>query len=358
MNNKNVLFSKQDTLVIKGITLLFLLFHHCFLEGRFETYVVDFSPFSEHNILILASFFKICVGMFVFLSGFGMLRSYKNNQIKESFSLLDYTKKRFASLWLKWFFIYIFCQVICFIIDKRQLIVYGSYTKSIIYFVIDLLGFADFFHTPLLVATWWYMSLAFILILIFPIITYAYKKIDIFIIPLGIILSYIVNYIYNPLGRWLVAFLLGIYCADHYIFERLKTKKITKNTILNNILKTIFLFVGAYYLIKFRQTHNVENYFYITDGFIPAYFIYLSYEIISLFKIFIPALMFIGKHSMNIFLIHSFIRGIYFESWTYHFKYWWLIIFMLLTESIIVSLIIEKIIEVTKYDKLYTRRKI
>ena len=360
MSNKHV-FSKNDTMIIKGVTLLFLLFHHCFLEGRFEKFGVVFFPFPEKYMVILAAFLKICVGMFVFMSGYGMIRSY-NQRLKKDpdSSFIKYTIDRYFSLWNKWFFVFLFCEIFCFFANRLQFRVYGQKSISLLYFIVDALGFGDFFSTPLLIATWWYMSLAFCLILIFPFLTILYKKIGFYILPLSIILLKPLSEIYFPLGRWIFAFVLGIYCADHFIFEKLKKKEICQNLIISKFIKFLILTGIFILLIQFRQTRGNSIYYSFNDGFIPMFVIYYCYEFITDIKYLNNILAFIGKHSMNIFLTHSFIRATYLEQWTYHFHYWWLIILVLLLESILISLLIEWLIKVLHYDKmmLFVKEKI
>ena len=85
-------FTKEHTMQMKGIAIIILLFHHCFLNAqRWATvpyeklattkgwgyYPISFAPFSSHTIQYLASFSKICVAMFVFMTGYGMWVSYE-----------------------------------------------------------------------------------------------------------------------------------------------------------------------------------------------------------------------------------------------------------------------------------------
>lgn len=77
-------FSKKDTNIIKGIAILFLMFHHCFLSGdRYRNLQVVFSPFSESIVNYIAAFLKICVPIFVF---FNSLWHY--NIIKKTISVV------------------------------------------------------------------------------------------------------------------------------------------------------------------------------------------------------------------------------------------------------------------------------
>ena len=69
-------FSKKDTALVKGIAILMMLFHHCFEStGRYAGYEMNFFPLTESQTVTIASFFKICVALFVFLSGYGIAKS-------------------------------------------------------------------------------------------------------------------------------------------------------------------------------------------------------------------------------------------------------------------------------------------
>ena len=71
-------FDKNDTLAIKGIAIMFMIQHHGFLSpDRFEGLTVSFTPFSQTFIVTISNFLKICVGMYVFLSGYGLTVSLK-----------------------------------------------------------------------------------------------------------------------------------------------------------------------------------------------------------------------------------------------------------------------------------------
>ncbi len=58
----------------------------------------------------------------------------------------------------------------------------------------------------------------------------------------------------------------------------------------------------------------------------------------------------LGKHSMNIFLIHTFIRAIYLSDFIYSFYHFILITGVLLLVSLGSSILIEKIKEIIKYN--------
>ena len=77
-------FSKDDTLCMKGIAILILFFHHNYLgPDRWLNSPISFYPFSQSQIMYIAKFLKICVGIFVFLTGYGMLASVKTKSLDD-----------------------------------------------------------------------------------------------------------------------------------------------------------------------------------------------------------------------------------------------------------------------------------
>lgn len=44
--------------MIKGAAILMMMWHHCFLKGRYEKYAISFWPLSESQVVHVASFSK------------------------------------------------------------------------------------------------------------------------------------------------------------------------------------------------------------------------------------------------------------------------------------------------------------
>ncbi len=71
MINKKT-FNKNVTSQMKAIALLLMLVHHLWREPGF----VRFEPVAYGNILLsIGLMSKICVGIFMFLSGYGLMAS-------------------------------------------------------------------------------------------------------------------------------------------------------------------------------------------------------------------------------------------------------------------------------------------
>ena len=71
-------FTKDDTFAIKGIAIIFLLCIHCIAKDRIEGLDVSYWPLSESAASWLITVMSECVGIFEFLSVYGMTLSVKN----------------------------------------------------------------------------------------------------------------------------------------------------------------------------------------------------------------------------------------------------------------------------------------
>ena len=65
----------------------------------------------------------------------------------------------------------------------------------------------------------------------------------------------------------------------------------------------------------------------------------------------VKGLGFLGKHSMNIFLIHSFYRDVFFHKFTYSFYYAWLDYIVLMAISLVTSIVLEWFKKLIRYEK-------
>ena len=66
------MFTKEDSNICKGIAICMMLMHHLFGSNDYNGYVIDFHPFTEGRIVFLAVLCKICVAVFVFITGYGL----------------------------------------------------------------------------------------------------------------------------------------------------------------------------------------------------------------------------------------------------------------------------------------------
>lgn len=357
-------FTKEHTMQMKGIAIIILLFHHCFLNAqRWATvpyeklattkgwgyYPISFAPFSSHTIQYLASFSKICVAMFVFMTGYGMWVSYESQKKKTTMS--NYIKKRMVTLMTGFLIIFVVTEILA-IPTGRFIEVYGHDFRSVFYMIIDALGLAKLLGTPLFCLTWWYMSLAIVLIMIFPFVHSIMEKYQWVVVVASIIVPRACGFGQSTdLFRYLLAYTLGMYFAQHDLLARIKEKFMEQN-VAGKLLSLIVSLIGLAVIIKCRQNAWIGwKYLDFWDGFAAMYVIVISYIYILNGKWIVKGLGFLGKHSMNIFLIHSFYRDVFFHEFTYSFYYAWLDYIVLMAISLVTSIVLEWFKKLIRYEK-------
>ena len=115
IEKKSQTLTRQDSLVLKGIAILFLIIYHCFVnEEIFSKYDVDFRPLGQYFVLRVNPWFKTCICIFAFISGYGLLKSYgpdKNHSREDTVKWVS-TRciKTLSGFWVAWVILLIVCQ--------------------------------------------------------------------------------------------------------------------------------------------------------------------------------------------------------------------------------------------------------
>ncbi len=350
-------FDKSDSQAMKGIAILMMLFHHCyFTKDRFEQYDVDFFPFGMTMAMDVAAFFKICVAIFVFISGYGIMVSMQKcngSRLAERKNIAG----RYISLMSGYWFVYILSLIAVAVIKPSMFGVYnvkgnpGDYAFNLL---LDAFGLSKLFGTPTLNSTWWYMSFALIIVAVVPIFIEIYNRCGAITL---LVICFFLRYVYVlenfDMTRYFTILALGIICADRNYLGRIKQKKWVKIGFFDYTFKFIVYSAVLYlmYYIRIRN-HIGGNLTEIRDGLVPLYVIFYCYVILFPIKPLKKFLEFMGKHSMNIFLSHTFIRYYFFGDFIYSFKNAYLIAFVLLVTSLALALAIYGLEKLVRFDKL------
>lgn len=357
-------FSKNESLAMKGIAILMMYVHHFyFTPERWEGYSIDFFPLTAGSTEYIALFFKICVCIFVFITGFGMTMSIKKKDTQldvPSPYLLSYSKRRLVSLLSNFIFVFLLSVIVSFP-TGRFTEVYGKSGSALLYFVIDMFGLAKLFKTPTYNGTWWYMSLAVVFIVIFPLLVRLYREYRwTFILAVALVPHFIgVKIADKGLLRWILPMVVGMYCAQTGLFERWKEFEDTRLKKIPAFLLFLFHLLILLALAVFRQSAAGQEIPDIMDGIIPVYLTFFCLRYILPLRGLRQVLMFLGHHSMNMFLIHTFFRGIFFESFCYGFGNAWLNVLVLLAITIPLSMLIEwlkKILHFSDFVRAVTQK--
>lgn len=204
--------------ILKGIALLFLLVHHLFYiqNGRFD----DFEIFDGHYLVnMIGQVCKVCVPLFVFLSGYGLTAEAEK---LERIKLFKFYKRRFSKLYLNfWLMWLLFVPVGIFVFDVTFDAVYGDH--ALLKFILDFLGLiniiGDYGYNP----TWWFYSCITTLYLLFPFIIAGckFRWCVHLMLWCSIILALLPFTPLQPIRYYLLTFILGCYFRNGLIYNAL-----------------------------------------------------------------------------------------------------------------------------------------
>jgi len=339
-------FSKDCTLAIKGIAIILLLWHHLFWKNY--TMVQSFSIGEVNLLAFSAQASNLCVSLFFLLSAYGLTVTYKkwNAQKKSDFSFIA---DRYISLLAGFVLICVFGYVSGAFLDRNLIDIYGGTAKSFFLVPIDMLGLARLFDVETFNPTWWYMSLAAILIFVFPV---AYKYIKKYGIAAVLSLSFL---LLIPQGAGMVQYFavasVGIYLANINGFVRLADMKLLKTKWLNKIIKFALISFSFAVLIILRMS-VLEDFDQAVDGLIAVLISWFALEFLLLIKPLKIILVFLGKHSANVFMTHTLFYSYYFKDFYYSFKNPFLVFAVLLLTSLLFSVALEFLKQMCRYNKL------
>lgn len=353
--------SKNDSLAIKGIAILLMFFHHLYCTTeRFAGYEISFFPFNQELVVNISLMFKICVSIFAFITGYGLLKSIAATPPGRK-NIISWNITRLVKTLSGFWFIYTITFIVTMAIDRLPIQTYfkDSTTAGLIYIINDFFGLANLLSTSTLCATWWYISAAVIFITAVPLIYTAAKKLG--YIPVFLLLAALPRLLGTgyPGGvnayTFIFPVILGMMFADYNLFEKIENHSPKKKTVSYIIHFLVFgaLIVASYYIHASNYNHTVA--WELNYGIIPVFFICFFRFCIIRIPIIKTVLKFIGVHSMTIFLSHTFIRY-YLNAVVYgSFRNFLIIYDVFFAMSLAVALVLDYFKKLCRYDKLINK---
>lgn len=315
------IITKEKSLYVKSAAILLMLIHHLFTfpdrlpEGGY------ISLFSLNGLRIeqfIGGFGKVCVGVFVFLSGYGLYISYYSKEVTVK-SMLYRVLKFYLHFWK-----------ICLLFIPLGIIL-GRLTINFKEIFFNMLGI----HSTLN-GEWWFIYLYVLLVLLFPLLLKLVKHVNGgMIFSISLVLVLVSNYIDEDyLKQFLiyqVFFVMGILVCRYAIFDNLYLL-LKKFKGMKWITLGLLVCLPILYLILLKLPFIYQFNFVIVT-FILVYGIgTLPFDSRLLKRI--------GKNSTNIWLIHSFFCYYYFKEFIYAPRYsilifsWLLLICLITSEGI------------------------
>lgn len=165
---QNLTFDRDDTKVMKGIAILLMLMHHlwAFPERVFvnDGFTDTFAVFGEYWYYYLGRFGKICVSMFLFLSGYGLMKTKQTGKL----DLIGKVKGLYQTYW-KVFVIFIPIAFLLFSNQPAYCKDTGIYSRYNTYsnrdMLTNFLGLSSSYNPE-----WWFFRTYLVALFTFPLV--------------------------------------------------------------------------------------------------------------------------------------------------------------------------------------------
>lgn len=346
------MFNKNETIKVKGVAVLLLMFHHLFYNAnQVEQSGMKFLLLSEDKVQPIAVAARICVWIFAFLSAYGLTYSYNKNKEKET--CLQFIVKHWLSLMKTYWIAYVCVFISYMIVVGNPMQVYENSFKRML---LDFMGWGNFFQTPMLINVWWYMCFAQILIIVIPLVDVYCEKFGMGGFVLGFfILQYLpegITSIYS--GKYSIYFLviiLGTICAKNQVLDKILQK--SDKGYIKAMGKAIALICAVIVLLMFKYKIREIDQWQISSALsaISTLFIVIIVSKYIRGQILVKGISFLGKHSGNIFMIHAFFYT-YCQGVVYWSRNALLSYITLVCLSLLLSIVIEFIKKFLQYNEL------
>lgn len=357
-------FTRQDSLCVKAIAVCAMMFYHLFFSAAPYGQPVSYHPFSSDLVITLAvCLCEACVGTFVFLSAYGLTVQYGLAAARAehggagALSAQDaarFTGRRLVRLMTGFWFVFALCELAALLLRAWPDGVYGA--SPAFAFTADALGLAYFFNTPTLCGAWWYMTVALVQIVTAPLLIRWCRRDGWLVCAVLLLVPGLLGleYIY-ALPRFAATAALGTVCAQREVPARLCAwrpfggrdgggKGAAASKALRCALSLAALCACAAFRIVYKKP-------YLIDGPLALALVWFYMEWLSPLRVLRAVLAFLGRHSMNMYLMHQLLLALFLPRLVYGARNFVLVFCVLLALSLAASLAAEGLKKLLRYDR-------
>lgn len=343
-------FSKENSFVVKGIGVILLLIHHLYVDP------IYYAPYQmsglDMNVLIkFGTFCKICLALFVFISGFGITRKmteFAGGQCNDK-ETYKQTISRFLKLYKNYLYMFLISLIITIIfyiffgglLNIKELYFSKGYRYGSIYMILDILCLSNLFGTPTLNLTWWYLPFAFLIIFITPMLQKFVKKYGITAYAVSILIPYLFSLPLNGSLYLIPTLMLSIYCAQNNTIEKIGGWKCHLRSI--NVTKILIYLFSVVMIYQIRQRVAIIS---VTDSLFALLVCLITYEMGKMCRFIGKGILFyLGKYSMMIFMVHTLVKKQWIPQIIFYPENYFIVLLWFLMVSFIVAWIYQKLIK-------------
>lgn len=326
-------FNIRDTNFSKGIAMCLMILHHLF----WNISAMGVNIYWQDTFQKIGILGKVCVPIFLILSGYGLSKS-----TKDGYKIVDFYKKHLSKLYLNYWFAITISFIVGYVFFRNKAFnLLGE--NAILNIFINYTGFQYINGYMGFNSSWWFITVIIILYLLFPLIRFMIRntKVIFLLFSFPLLFPSASSFeIYNI--KWLAfnffPFILGVYLAETNFFEKIKELNTSQVRIYN-----FLMVVGVYmFFIPLRLAYGMSFEGYALDNLFAFLIILFNFLYLGKIKYLNSLIILIGKYSMDMFLIHGFIVTLYTAEFTYSLKNPLIMFLYVLILSLIVSILFDR----------------
>ena len=327
--------SKSDTTGIKGIAILFMLWHHLFLHS------------TEYGALTqsLAIVFKVCVALFLFVSGYGLAKQYSGLEKRNVRTTIRFLLRRFINFFLPFWFCFTLVVVIGNVCGYTFQDAYPAARNTLKCGILDFFGQMgyDSYLKP-----WWFNKMIIQLYLVFPFLyMMLYKRYSAIIGLLAIVLvqlsaKRIPGNVFFLVEGGLPSFCLGMISSRFRILPEMRKKALEIALAVVSVFMGVALSFLLLYVIKDSDQAVLIRAFL-------ALCIVVTYKLFDAGKLNI--LSFLGKYATIMYLTHVLFL-VLLPKVVYYPKYSIFVFVLFVIVCLMMALMIGCLEKASRFDRL------
>lgn len=344
--------TKRESNILKCLAILLMLAHHLFMyadQPDFPELVYGPLLNTPGRLAAFGQLCKLCVTIFVFITAYGTTRTYRDDDMRDHHQIISVSIRRWIKLLISFQMVYILAALLCPLGGKSWFTLYSSSRlENLVFAFFDFMGISFIINTPSYNSSWWYMSLAVTFILVMPLLIKLCRRYGFFILLPEILLVrwFEVNWV---MYRYLLPVMVGILMAEYDVLEAVRAAYKRGGLLIKaGIYIGIFAVLGLGSMLWLRAGEGLLD-IYETVLLLPV--LLLTLLVLARIPFVNGVAEFIGRHSMNMFLVHAFIYQNWFHDFTYSLRYPVVIFLFLLGSSLLFSVLVEGLKKLLHFDR-------
>jgi peptidoglycan/LPS O-acetylase OafA/YrhL len=327
--------SKSDTTAIKGIAILLMLWHHLFLN------TVAYGTLT-HSLAVV---FKVCVALFLFVSGYGLTKQYSQLEKPYFKNTVKFLLRRYANFFLSYWFCFVLVVLVGNLAGYSFQDAYPASRNTLKCILLDFFGQMgyDSYLKP-----WWFNKMIIQLYLVFPCLFLVLRNKCLSFVGLALIVflqlfaKRIPGNVFFIVEGGLPAFYLGMLCACYQLVPELKDLKWKLILFVACLLICLGLSIVHLKVVK-------DPYVAILLRASMAFCVIVAYK--SIGNKHVSVLEFVGKYATIMYLTHIlFVKLI--PGVIYGVKYSVLIFVVFVAVCLAAAMLIDALEKLSRYDRL------